>query len=104
MNKSYFFTSLAAVCGFLSLFSLQGAPTATPDAVRRVASAPLRFEPSGSGFVTRGLRFSSSLHADHMELRSKTQTMRVAFAKAAADAHLEAGEPLRSTSNVIHGN
>lgn len=65
---------------------------------------PLRFEPAGTKYVTRGLRFSSSLEGNHMDLRSSDQAMRITFAHAVHDVRLDPGEPMRSVSNVIHGN
>ena len=88
--------------GFLLLVSLQAAPP--PGAVQAIASAPLRFEPAGTKYLTRGLRFSSSLGADHMDLRSRDQAMRITFAHASHDVRLDPGEPMSSVSNVIHGN
>jgi hypothetical protein len=97
MNKSSIglFTFLAA--GFL-----QASPP-QPDAVQALAHAPLRFEPAGSGYVTRGLRFSSSLQGDHMDLRSQNEAMRVTFAHASPAVQLSPGEALNSRSNIIHG-
>lgn len=78
------------------------------DAVQAVANAPLRFEPSGSGYVTRGLRFSSSLEGNHMDLRarsgSQVQAMRVTFAHASSEVRLVPGQALTSRSNILHGN
>ena len=91
---------LVAGCASISLV----AATPADNAVRMVAHAPLRFEPSGSGYVTRGLRFASSLSGDHMDLRSKDQAMRLTFAQASPNVRLAPGEPLRSTTNLIHGN
>jgi hypothetical protein len=84
--------------------SLLCAPTPSDNAVQMVANAPLRFEPASSGYVTRGLRFSSSLHGDHMDLRSRDQAMRLTFAHASPTTRLEPGEAMSSVSNVIHGN
>lgn len=105
MNKSLIgLTFLVAAC----LESATPPPTSVPDPVRAVAYAPLRFEPTGSGYVTRGLRFSSSLHADHMDLRAKdgdqVRDMRVTFAHASPSVHLSPGKALGSKSNIIHGN
>lgn len=97
MNKSFFGLLTLLFAGCACLF-------ASDDAVRMLTTAPLRFEPSGSGYVTRGLEFSSSLHGDHMDLRSKDKAMRLTFAQASPSVQLEAGDPLDSRSNVIHGN
>ncbi len=71
-----------------------------------VAHAPLRFEPAGAGsrYITRGLKFASSLTGDHMDLLSKDQAMRLTFANASPSVKLEPGDRMRSISNVIHGN
>jgi hypothetical protein len=98
MNKS-----LSGLSILLAAASLHAANPSDP-AVRALDHAPLRFEPAASGFVTRGLRFSSSLNASHMDLRTRDQAMRVSFANASPKATLEPGDALRSTSNVIHGN
>jgi hypothetical protein len=98
--------SLIALLILLAAGASRSVSAATPsqEAVRILESAPLRFEPSGSGYVTRGLRYSSSLNGDHMDLRSQDQAMRLTFAHASPAAHLEPGEPMQSKSNVIHGN
>jgi hypothetical protein len=102
MNKSSFGLLTFFIAGCLQ------AATPSPDAVQAVANAPLRFEPAGSGYVTRGLRFSSSLQGEHMDLRAKdgtkVQAMRVTFAHASPAVHLVPGEALGSKSNIIHGN
>jgi hypothetical protein len=101
-KSSIVFTLLAAGAAVCTVSSVQAA-TSSDDALGALANAPLRFEPSGSGYVTRGLSFASSLHADHMDLRTKDQAMRVTFAHASPDANLKPGEILSSKSNVIHG-
>ncbi len=100
MNKSSIALLTFLVAGSISMWAER--PSA--DAVRLIATAPLRFEPSGAGYVTRGLRFSSSLHGDHMDLRSQDQVMRLTFAHSTPGAHLDPGDLMGSKSNVIHGN
>ncbi len=106
MNKSSIVLLSVLVAGCLHAATPR--PANVPDAVQALAYAPLRFEPAGSGYVTRGLRFSSSLQGDHMDLRSKdgnkVQDMRVTFAHASPRVHLAPGEALSSKSNIIHGN
>jgi hypothetical protein len=104
MTKSSILFTLLAAGAAVSAASTLRAATTSDDAFRSLANAPLRFEPSGSGYVTRGLSFSSSLHGDHMDLRTKDQAMRVTFAHASSDVRLQPGELLSSKSNVIHGN
>jgi len=71
MNKSSIalFAVLAANCAPVYMF----AATSSENAVRAVVNAPLRFEPTAGGYVTRGLRFSSQLAGNHMDLRSNDQ-------------------------------
>lgn len=91
----------------IGLFTLLAAATvhaAPGDPAQVFAAAPLRFEPSGSGFVTRGLRFSSSIQGDHINLRSHDQAMRLTFAHANPDARLTPGTQLKSMTNVLRGN
>ena len=85
------------------LVSLQAAPV--PDSARRIfETAPLRFEPSGSRYITRGLRFAGSLEGNRLDLRTHDQWMRITFVHATSGAHLEPGDRMRSVSNIIHGN
>ena len=106
MNKSSIalFTVFAAGCLQAAVPASAGDDAA---AVQALAYAPLRFEPAGNGYATRGLRFSSSLHGNRMDVRSKAgdqvQTMELTFA-GAADAKLIPGEAMASKTNVIHGN
>src|ERR1035441_3593420 len=101
MNKSSIGLLTVLVPGCLQAAAPPPAPS---DAAQALAYAPLRFEPAGAGYVTRGLRFSSSLQGNHMDLRTKDRAMRVTFAQASPGVRLRPGEALSSKSNVIHGN
>jgi len=103
MNKSLIgvVTLVAAAC-------MQAAPAPSSEAAnaaRILAASPLRFEPAaGDRFVTRGLKFSSSLEANHMDLRTREQSMRVTFDHASTKPQLQGGTPLPTKTSVLKGN
>jgi hypothetical protein len=90
-----------AACRFLA--------AAQPDAVRMLATAPLRFEPtpsgsSGSRFVARGARFHFEFRPDEAALRAGSRDVRLHFDGANQHAQISGTELERSTTNLYIGN
>ena len=79
-----------------------------PDAARRLATAPLRFEPAASGspaqFVARGPRYNFSFKGSEAIFRQSNQNIRFRFEGATPRAQLEPIDKLHSTTNVFLGS
>ena len=77
------------------------------DTLRKLNTAPLRFEPTqndGSSFVARGLRFQYSFERNRVALLAGKDTVCLTFDGASKTAQVEGLGKLRSVSNVILGN
>jgi hypothetical protein len=89
-----------AACGFLA--------AAEPDAVRMLATAPLRFEPAAADsavkFVARGAKFHFEFTRDQAALRAGDKDIRLHFDGADQHARMSATELERSTTNLYFGN
>ncbi len=84
-------------------------PAATqPDAVRVLATSPLRFEPAAdddSGqFIARGSRVRFSFTARQAVLESTEKNVRLQFQGAAPSARIEGVQKLESTTGLFLGN
>ncbi|HUA20451.1 MAG TPA: SBBP repeat-containing protein [Bryobacteraceae bacterium] len=81
---------------------------ATPDAVRLLNSAPLRFEPIPdhvrTGFLARGAHFRFEFQSDQARLRVGSKDVRLRFAGASHNASLTPAQPLLSKTNLYLGN
>jgi hypothetical protein len=79
-----------------------------PDAVRMLATAPLRFEPAPEGrssaFIARGDRFHFEFTRYEALLQEGGKNLRLQFAGASRQARMEAVEPLVSKTNSYLGN
>jgi hypothetical protein len=88
-------------CGLL-------AAATPPDAVKILASSPLRFEPAATGrsdqFVARGARFNFSFSGARADLQAGGKQISLRFQGAAPHARIEAIDKLRSTTSLYLGN
>jgi hypothetical protein len=106
------FLALSVVCfaGIPGPPCLQGSERsagAEQDAARKLALAPLRFEPAqndASRFVARGFRFQYSFERNSVALLAGKDTVCLAFDGASKTAQVEGSAKLRSVSNVLRGN
>jgi len=101
MKLNYYLTlSLLAASVFAS--------GATPDAVRMLDTAPLRFEPmsndAGTGFLARGANFRFEFQRDQARLRVGNKDVRLRFASTSPQARMQAAEPLPSKTNLYLGS
>lgn len=101
--KSNRFLSIVwvAACGFLT--------AAEPDAVRTLATAPLRFEPApadstGAQFVARGARFHFEFTRDEAALRARGKDIRLHFDGTDRRARMSGTQLEPSTTNLYFGN
>lgn len=97
------FFALSVVC-FAGMLCAAGPEQ---DTARKLATAPLRFEPSqndGSGFVARGFRFQYSFERNRVALLAGKDTVCLTFDGASKTAQVEGHDKLRSVSNVLRGN
>ena len=97
-------TSILLVSAGLCCRVLVGA---TPDAVRILATAPLRFEPAGTAsdaFVARGARYRFEFSGSKAILRSDGRNISLRFDGADSRARLEGESQLRSKTNLFLGN
>jgi hypothetical protein len=100
MKKSFLLTLTCLACVSTALAS-------ESDAVRMLATAPLRFEPeanSKGGFVARGNRFRFAFSGNHASIRNDGENISLSFAGANPQAQLHGTNPLRSKSSVFLGN
>ncbi len=81
---------------------------ASPDALRILTTAPLRFEPAApenpAGFVARGVRFRYDFSANQAVLYARGKALRLQFDGASAQAHVSGEQKLASKSNYYLGN
>ena len=79
---------------------------APQDAVRALASAPLRFEPSrdGSKFVASGLRYRFAFESSRAILQANGESVRLSFKGSSSNARMNATGLLRSRTNLLEGN
>ncbi|HTW63888.1 MAG TPA: hypothetical protein VME17_04690 [Bryobacteraceae bacterium] len=90
-----------AVCEFLA--------AASPDAIRMLATAPLRFEPAppentDCQFVARGARFHFEFTKNTAALRAGSRNVRLHFDDANQHAQMSGAALERSTTNLYLGN
>ena len=99
MNLRLFIAFMLLACGTLA---------AAPDAVRVLATAPLRFEPatdaSADRFLARGARFQFEFSSHHAQFRAGDKAVRLEFPGAAPGARLEGLDQLRSKTALYLGN
>jgi hypothetical protein len=81
---------------------------APPDAVRILATSPLRFEPGpgvdSNEFIARGSRSHFVFEGNGAKVQAGGKTLRFEFAGADRHARLEGLEKLRSTTGIFIGN
>ena len=79
----------------------------SPDALRLLATAPLRFEPASpdgpAEFVARGLRFRYDFSSNQAVLRARGKALRLQF-EGASEASIQGEERLASKTNYYLGN
>src|SRR5690349_2083889 len=99
-------TSLSPALICLISCALSAAPP--QDAVRRLAAAPLRFEPAAAGtsaqYIARGARYRFSFTATQAFFQENDKHACLQFVGATPLARLEGIDKLRSTTNVFLGN
>src|SRR5271165_4607586 len=96
--------ALSVVCLASGILCAAGAEQ---EAVRKLSTAPLRFEPAqndGSSFVAQGLRFRYSFARNTVALLAGKDTVCLTFDGASKTAQVEGTGKLRSVSNVLRGN
>jgi hypothetical protein len=102
MKSKFLLSSLClAACGILT--------AAETDAVRTLATAPLRFEPAvsangGGRFIARGARFHFEFSSNEAALRAGGRNIRLHFDGADGKARIGGTELQRSTTNLYFGN
>ncbi|HEV2688199.1 MAG TPA: SBBP repeat-containing protein, partial [Bryobacteraceae bacterium] len=100
MKTSFCLLPLLA-CGILGAASPE-------DAVRMLATAPLRFEPVAGGgsaeFVARGARFHFAFHGNQADFLAGDQSVSLRFQGANSHARAQGVEKLRSVTNEFRGN
>jgi len=93
---------------FISLTSCALVAGPPPDALRILATAPLRFEPVVDGgsarFVARGARYRFEFSPDRAAFHTTGKDLSLRFQGAAKRAHLEGEDELSSKTNVYVGN
>ncbi len=96
---------------FLCLAACACLAAAETNAVRTLAIAPLRFEPSESSspgsaatFVARDARFRFEFTSHQAVLRSGKKDVRLSFEGSNPAAHIQGAELLNSTTNLYLGN
>lgn len=93
---------------FISLASCALVASPAPDALRILATAPLRFEPAPQGgparFVARGAHFRYEFSPGQTVLRTGGKALRLRFEGATAQARIDGEEKLASKTNYYIGN
>lgn len=103
MKKSIFLS----VAGVLCAGGLTGALySATPDAIKLVETAPLRFEPSAESgrFTARGARYLFQFSKNQAVLRSGERSISLEFAGSDPAARIEGQDELPSRTNLFLGS
>ena len=106
MKSSLFLLILAGVWCFGGAAS-NPLPGATPDAVKLLESAPLRFEPAGgpsSGFVARGARYRFDFSDRQAVLHAAGRKVALQFDGADPRARIQAEDKLQSKTNLFLGS
>jgi hypothetical protein len=92
---------------FISLACCALVARPAPDALRILATAPLRFEPVADGgsarFVARGPRYRFEFTPDRAVFHTSAKNLSLRF-QGAMKANLEGGDELGSKTNIFLGN
>jgi all-beta uncharacterized protein/beta-propeller repeat-containing protein len=104
MKLRVFSTVAGIVCsaGLLS----SGLLSAPPDAIKILATAPLRFEPDARAadrFVARGARFGFEFSKDRASFAAGGHSASLQFVGSDSRAHIEGEEILKSKTNLFLG-
>jgi len=93
---------------FISLACRMLVAGPAPDALRILATAPLRFEPAAEGsparFVARGVHFRYEFSPGQTVLHTGGKALRLRFEGATAQARIDGEEKLASKTNFYIGN
>src|SRR5271165_2836518 len=103
--KSSFSISLAGA--ILSAGLIAGARADSPDPIKMLETAPLRFEPDANAagnFVARGTRFGLEFSNDRAILHSHGRNVSLNFVHSDPRARMEGQEILKSKTNLFLGN
>lgn len=102
--KSSFSVSLAGA--ILSASLIASAPAGTPDPIKMLETAPLRFEPAANAparFVARGTRFGLEFSSSQATLHSHGRNVSLNFLHSDPHARIEGQEILKSKTNLFLG-